>query len=147
MVTDDPARPQSLVRRTLADQRFRFLLVGGTNVLQGIGWFAVLQPLLGDYLPYILVLVLVYVISIPIGFSLYRALVFKTGGPWPAELARFTLVQAASFAVNTAALPFFHEVLGVPLLIAQALSICVVVVFNYVGHNYFSFRAPGRRSP
>jgi putative flippase GtrA len=132
------------VRRSLADQRFQFLLVGGINVLQGIGWFAVLQLLLGDFLPYILVLVLVYVISIPIAFSLYRVLVFTAAGPWPTELARFTLVQAASFAVNMAALPFFHELLGVPLLISQILSIGVVVVFNYTGHLYFSFRAPRR---
>lgn len=140
MTTDRGFSLVGLTRRILADQRFRFLLVGGVNVVQGIGWFAVLYPLLGDRIPYLAVLVLVYAISIPIGFVLYRTLVFQVEGQWLTDLARFTLVQAGAFLINLGALPFFHEVLGVPLLIAQALSIGVILVFNYVSHMYFSFR-------
>ena len=138
--TSREGRTTGLVRRLLADRRFRFLLVGGINVLQGIGWFAVFYPLVGDRIPYIAVLVLVYAISIPIGFVLYRTLVFRVAGQWLTDLARFTLVQAMAFLINLGSLPFFHEVLGVPLLIAQALSIGVILVFNYTGHLYFSFR-------
>ena len=42
--------------------------------------------------------------------------------------------------INLVALPFFHEVLGVPLLFGQVLSIGVILVFNYLSHMYFSFR-------
>lgn len=140
VATDRRAVSLALLRRILSDQRFRFLLVGGINVVQGIGWFGVLYPLLGDALPYLLVLVLVYVVSIPIGFLLYRILVFQVTGQWLTDLARFILVQAAAFAINLGALPFFHEVLGVPLLVSQALSIAVILVFNYTGHLYVSFR-------
>ena len=90
-------------------------------------------------IPYVAVLVLVYTISIPIGFVLYRTLVFQVDRAWLTDLARFTLVQAMAFLINLG-LPFFHEVLGVPLLISQALSIGVILVFNYTGHLYFSFR-------
>lgn len=128
----------------MADQRFRFLVVGGINVVQGIGWFALFHPLLGDQIPYLAVLVLVYAVSIPIGFVLYRTLVFQVAGQWLTDLARFTLVQAMAFLINLGSLPFFHEVLGVPLLIAQALSIGVILVFNYTGHLYFSFRRQHR---
>jgi putative flippase GtrA len=118
----------------------RFLLVGGINVVQGVGWFAVFEALLGDTLPYPLVLVLVYVVSIPIGFLLYRIFVFQVTGQWLTDLARFILIQAGAFAINLGALPFFHEILGLPLLASQALSIGVILLFNYTGHLYVSFR-------
>ena len=130
----------SLLRRILSDQRFRFLIVGGINVVQGIGWFAVLDALLGDALPYLLVLVLVYVVSIPIGFLLYRIFVFQVTGQWLTDFARFILIQAGAFAINLSALPFFHEILGLPLLVSQALSIAVILLFSYTGHLYVSFR-------
>jgi putative flippase GtrA len=151
VATDRRAASVTLLRRILTDQRFRFLLVAGINVVQGIGWFAVLHSLLGHALPYLLVLVLVYVVSIPIGFLLYRTLVFQVAGQWLTDFARFTLVQAGAFAINLGALPCFHEVLGVPLLVSQALSIAVILVFNYTGHLYFSFRrrhdGPGQAGP
>ena len=140
MTTDQGVASPGLVRRLVDDRRLRFLFVGGINVVQGIVWFALLYPLLGDQIPYLAVLVLVYAISIPIGFVLYRTLVFQVAGQWLIDLARFTLVQAMAFLINLVALPFFHEVLGVPLVIGQALSIGVILVFNYLSHMYFSFR-------
>ena len=140
MTSDHEVASPGPVRRLLDDRRLRFLFVGGINVVQGIGWFAVLYPLLGDQIPYLAVLVLVYAISIPVGFVLYRTLVFQVSGQWLLDLARFTLVQAVAFLINLGALPFFHEVLGIPLLIGQALSIGVILVFNYLSHMYFSFR-------
>lgn len=109
-------------------------------MVQGVGWFAVLHALLGHRLPYLVVLVLVYVVAIPLGFVLYRGLVFGAGGPWLVDLGRFTVVQGGAFAINLGALPFFHELLHVPVVLAQALSIGLVLVFNYTGHLYFSFR-------
>jgi putative flippase GtrA len=140
LVAINRVAPLSLLRRILSDQRFRFLLVGGINVVQGIGWFAVLDALLGDALPYPLVLVLVYVVSIPIGFLLYRIFVFQITGQWLTDFARFILIQAGAFAINLSALPFFHEILGLPLLASQALSIAVILLFSYTGHLYVSFR-------
>jgi putative flippase GtrA len=129
-----------LPRRLLADRRFVFLLVGGFNVVQGFAWFTLFNALLGDRLPYLGVLVLAYLPAILIGFVLYRTLVFNVVGHWVRDLARFTLVQAVAFLVNVASLPFFHEILGVPIVPAQALSVIVIVVFSYFAHLYFSFR-------
>lgn len=135
------------LREFLADRRVRFLLVGGFNVAQGMGWFAILYWFLGGFLPYLLVLVLVYCVSIPLGFVLYRSLVFQVTGPWLTDAARFVLVQAGAFGINLGALPFFHEVVGVPILLSQALSIVVIVVFNYTGHLYFSFHRKHPQQP
>ena len=49
--------------------------------------FALLYPLLGHRISYIAVLVLVYAISIPVGFVLYRTLVFQVSGQWLVDLA------------------------------------------------------------
>ncbi len=134
-----PTRSDHL-RRILADHRFHFLLVGGFNVVQGVGWFALLHALLGHRLGYLYVLALAYVPAILLGFVLYRTLVFKVEGHVVKDLVRFTMVQAAALGLNAVSLPFFHELLHVPLVLAQALSVGVIIVFNYVGHLYFSFR-------
>lgn len=136
----EPTRTQGPTGRLLGDRRFLFLLVGGFNVVQGVGWFALFHALVGDRLPYLVVLVLTYVPSILIGFVLYRTLVFKVEGHVLKDLLRFTLVQGTALLINAASLPFFHEVLHLPLLVSQAISVVVIVVFNYVGHLYFSFR-------
>jgi len=126
--------------RVLDDRRFRFLLVGGFNIVQGVGWFALLYLLLGDWLPYPVLLLLAYIPAILIGFVLYRVLVFKVVGHVLRDLARFTLVQVGAFCINVVSLPFFHEVVGIPMLASQTLSIGVIIVFNYTGHLLFSFR-------
>jgi putative flippase GtrA len=134
------ATPAKYARALLSDRKFVFLLVGGFNVLQGFCWFAFFHALWGDRLPYLFILVLTYIPAIVIGFTLYRVLVFKVKGHVIKDFVRFTMVQAASLAINAGSLPFFHEVVGLPVLMAQAVSMAVVVVFNYLGHLYFSFR-------
>ncbi len=91
-------------------------------------------------MPYLLTLVLAYVPAILIGFYLYRVLVFKVRGHLIKDFTRFVMVQAAALGLNAVILPFFHEVLGFSLVIAQCLSVAVIVVFNYSAHLYFSFR-------
>jgi putative flippase GtrA len=134
----DPA--PGLVGRVIGDRRFRFLLVGGFNVVQGVLWFALFNALAGGSLPYLVILVLAYVPAILIGFVLYRTFVFKVSGHVLTDFTRFTMVQGVAFLINVVSLPFFHELLGVPILLAQALSVGVILVFNYVGHLYFSIR-------
>ena len=134
------ATPATHVRALLSDRRFVFLLVGGFNVLQGFCWFAFFHALWADSLPYLVILFITYVPAIIIGFTLYRVLVFKVEGHVVKDFVRFTMVQATSLAINAASLPILHEVVGLPVLVAQAVSIAVIVVFSYLGHLYFSFR-------
>jgi putative flippase GtrA len=137
----DGATPaKDFVRAIVTDRKFSFLLVGGFNVVQGFCWFALFHSLWGDRLPYLFTLVIAYAPAIVIGFTLYRLLVFKVRGHLVRDFVRFTMVQAAAFALNAGCLPFFHEVVGLQVLMAQAVSVAVVVVFNYLGHLYFSFR-------
>ena len=134
------ATPAKYARALLSDRKFVFLLVGGFNVLQGFCWFAFFHSLWGDRMPYLFTLFVAYIPAVLIGFTLYRVLVFKVKGHVLKDFARFLMVQAASLAINAGSLPFFHEAVGLPVLMAQAVSVAVVVVFNYLGHLYFSFR-------
>lgn len=134
------ATPATHVRALLSDRRIVFLLVGGFNVFQGFCWFAFFHALWGDHLPYLVILFITYVPAIIIGFTLYRVLVFKVEGHVVKDFVRFTMVQATALAINAASLPILHEVVGLPVLVAQAVSIAVIVVFSYLGHLYFSFR-------
>jgi putative flippase GtrA len=136
-----PRRPRrGLVGRFIDNRLFRFLLVGGFNVVQGVFWFALFHEIVGGALPYLVILMLAYVPAILVGFALYRSFVFRVAGHVLADFTRFTMVQGTAFLINVVSLPFLHEVIGVPLLLAQALSVGVILVFNYVGHLYFSFR-------
>lgn len=130
----------TLLARLLADRRVRFLMVGGFNVVQGVGWFTLLHWWAPQSVNYMVILVLSYVPAILIGFWLYRTFVFGSQGEVLLELGRFTLVQGAALGLNAVSLPFFHEILRLPLVLAQACSIVFIIVFNYVGHLYFSFR-------
>ncbi len=146
VVTTRELTVRSVLRALLVDQRFRFLVVGGFNVVQGVGWFALLHLVFGDRAPYLVLLALAYVPAIMIGFTLYRVFVFKVHGHLVKDFVRFTMVQGAAFALNSATLSFFHEVLHLHLVLGQVLSVAVIVVFSYVGHFYFSFRRSHRRA-
>ena len=115
-------------------------MVGGFNVLQGVGWFALFHAALGTHLSYMYTLALAYVPAILIGFSLYRSFVFHARGHLLLDFARFLIVQGAALGVNAVSLPIFHEWMHIPLVPAQALSVAVIIVFNYFAHLYFSFR-------
>jgi len=139
-LSERPRSPAATLGRLLRDRRLAFLLVGGFNVVQGVGWFALFHVWLGSRVDYGYVLMLAYVPAIAIGFVLYRTLVFKVEGHVAKDFGRFVLVQGAAYAINTVSLPFLHEIVHVELILAQAISVGVILAFNYVGHLYFSFR-------
>ena len=134
---------RQLVRTAWSRREIRFLVIGGTNTVLGLGLFALFHAILGDDVPYVLLLVPTYGIGIPIAFALQRTFVFDAeGGNWLVDLARYTLVQLSSIALNAALLPALVELAGLPVLLAQTVTIGVIVVVTYVGHLNFSFRRP-----
>ena len=121
-------------------QKVLFLIVGATNLLIGLAWFALLHVLLGDQVGYMGTLVLAYAAAILCAFALHRRFVFQVRGQVWVDLFRFTLVQLVALSINAVTLPFMIEVAGLPVLPAQLASAAVVVVFSYFGHLLFSFR-------
>lgn len=135
------------VRRLLADQRVRFLMVGATNTIIGYGLFAVLTVWVLWNVPfgYLASLVISYACSISLAFFLYRRFVFVVTGRVAGDFIRFVSVYAVSIGINAAALPLLVEVIGVPALLAQAAILVVTTLVSFFGHKFFTFRRePGR---
>ena len=82
-------------------------------------------------------------IQVLCAFVLYRRFVFRVTGHVWLDLARFEVVNLASLAVNSVALPFVVEVIGLTAIPAQLLITSVTMLISVFGHRGFSFR----RSP
>jgi putative flippase GtrA len=124
-----------------------FLVVGGINTAVGLAAFALFEWWLGDVAPYLVNLLLAYGVGIAVGFFLHRRFVFQVRGNVLVDLVRYCGVQAGAFALNAAILPLLVEVVGLPVLPAQVLSLGTVVVASWFGHSLVSFRRPAGQHP
>ena len=120
-------------------------MFGGWNTVFGYGVWALLQYLLGDYLPYLVVLLLAWPINVLNAYLGYRYIVFRSRGPVLKELPRFSLVYLVTLVVNLALLPVALAVLPFNIYVIQAFFAVVVVVCSYLGHKYYSFRGGHHR--
>ena len=137
-------RARLMAAAARADRKeVRYLVVGGWNTLFGYLVFAVLQLTVGHVIGYMAVLVIAQVIGILNAYVLYRAFVFQVKGNWWFDLVRFSTVYWIVFGVNVIALPLMVSVLGMNVLVAQAIFLVVTVIASYFAHNHFSFRRAG----
>jgi putative flippase GtrA len=121
-------------------EQLLYLVFGGWNTVFGYGVWALLQYLLGGYLPYLVVVVLAWPIAVLNAYLGYRYVVFRSRGPVLRELPRFSLVYLVTLVVNLALLPVALAVLPFNIYVIQAFFAGVVVVCSYLGHKYYSFR-------
>jgi putative flippase GtrA len=124
-----------------------YLVVGGWNTVFGYAVWALLQYLLGDYLPYLVILLLAWPINVLNAYLGYRYVVFRSRGPVFRELPRFSLVYVVALVANLVLLPVAVRVLPFSIYVDQALFLAVVLVCSYLGHKYFSFRGGRRPQP
>ena len=122
-----------------------YLVVGGWNTLFGYLVWATLQYVLGDYLPYLVVLLLAWPIAVLNAYLGYRYIVFRSHGPVLRELPRFSLVYFLTLLVNLVVLPIALAVLPFTIYVIQALFTVVVVICSYLAHKYYSFGGRRRR--
>jgi putative flippase GtrA len=133
-----------ILRRLLADQRVRFLIVGGVNTALGYSVFAALHMLVFDEIRfgYMYSLVLSYLVAITLAFVLYRRFVFMVSGRVLRDFVAFVGVYAVAIACNVVLLPLLVEAIGLPPLVAQALVVLCTTVISFFGHREVSFRRP-----
>jgi putative flippase GtrA len=123
-----------------ADQRVRYLAVGGWNTVSSYLLFVGLQLAFGHAVNYLVLLAVTMVLSVLQAFVLYRRFVFHaTDGHWPGQLLRFSQVYAGAFAVNLALLPVLVELVGLPVIVAQGVLVVTTVTSSFVGHRRWSF--------
>lgn len=138
---------RDLVTRAFADERIRFLAVGGFNTAFGFLLFVVIDLTLGaaldraglSLLASILTVLLSHLVASIVAFILYRRLVFRVEGKVIVDFLRFQAVYLVPLLVNLVVLPAVVH-LGAPRIPAQAVIIVVTTIVSYVGHKFFSFR-------
>ena len=150
-MSDDGREPGSLgsapsgaapgpLQRLVRDQRVLFVLVGGANTLFSTALYAALVLLLGHRVLAVGCLLIAWSVSLILVFIVYRRLVFRVVGHFWRGLARFASVNFASLMLNSLLLLTATEVAGFHPIYSQIAITCFIVVFNYVGHKYFSFK-------
>ena len=150
--------------RRIRDQQVAFLKtpasstapvnVGATNTAVGflvfVGFdrlYAAVAPAWGSVLHNTVTLACSHVVSVIIAFVLYRTLVFRVTGHLWRDLARFESVYLVSLAANWLLLNLLTVVIGLSVIVAQALVVAVIAMVSYFGHKHFSFRRPDPAAP
>lgn len=128
------------LQRLVADQRVLFVLVGGANTAFSTALYAALVLLLGKQVPATVSLCIAWLISVVAVFFVYRRLVFRVQGNGWRDFFRFCSVNLTSLGINAGLLALLADVLGWPPIPTQIGITVIVVVFNYFGHKYFSFK-------
>jgi len=101
--------------------------------------WALLQLLLHDELPYLVILILAWPIAVLNAYLCYRHFVFRSTGSMRKELPRFSLVYVATLIGALAALPFLLRTLSLNIYVIQAGYTVAAVALSYLAHKFFSF--------
>jgi len=130
-------------KRVLADQRVRFVIVGGINTVLSFALFTLFQLTVGRYLGrfgYLASLVFSYAIAMCVAFVLHRKYVFKVKGNTLVDFGRFVVTNAVGMGLNAIILPLMVEGSGLDPIISQAITQFLVAIASYLLHKHFSFR-------
>jgi putative flippase GtrA len=137
-----PRSVGTVAKRIFADERFRFLAVGGFNTVFGYVNFVWMQALFGKNIGYMWSYLASYALGFAIAFLLHRRVVFRVRGHVLKDLARFQGVYLVPLAVNLVGLPLLASGLKMNVYLAQAIVVLFNALVSYFGHKYFSFRRP-----
>jgi putative flippase GtrA len=134
-------------------QLLRYLVVGTWNTFFGYACFAVLTVLLDRVIAhgYIVANLLSILINVTVAFLGYKWFVFKTKGNYLREWLRVVGIYSTAILISTVMLPVLVFVIrsasnwdkAAPY-IAGAVLTGFTVVYSFVGHKKFSFRAESK---
>jgi putative flippase GtrA len=123
-----------------------YLIVGAWNTLFGYGIWALLQFLIGEYVHYLVVVLIAWPIALMNAYLGYRYVVFRSRAPILHELPRFSIVYVVTLIANLVLLPIALAVLPFNIYIVQALLLGLVIVGSYLANKYYSFGGGRARS-
>ena len=126
-------------------EQLLYLVVGAWNTFFGYAVWALMQYLLGDYLNYLVILVLAWPIAVLNAYIGYRYIVFRS------RVRSSESCHASRSSTSGARRepgPAAHRPAGAAVqhLRRPGALLGVVVVCSYLGHKYFSFGG-GRPDP
>jgi len=127
-------------RRALSPRATRFAIVGAWNTVFGLALYSGLYIVAGGRIGYVTVLTIAQVIAVIQAHAMQRIVVWRSNGPYLAELMRFASVYAAVYLVNVLLLTFAVSGLGLPALAVQWIIGGALIVATYVVQRGWTFR-------
>ena len=120
-------------------EKLRFLFIGGFNTAVAYLMFVVALFLLGEG-SYQVSLVLSWVLSSFISFSLMKIFVFHSKGGWGSEYAKCVFSWGVSYCVNAILLEIFVEYLKWNAYFGQLVAILCYMCVTYILFKHFAFK-------
>lgn len=120
-----------------ARQFVKFVLIG---LLSTVINFVIYASLLALGVHYLQAAVVAFAVATLNSYTWNRVWTFRAGAHHTERLLKFTLVQLTGLTVNLVALALFVEYLSVNKLIAQLLANIFVIVTNFSGNKFWTFR-------
>ena len=116
-----------------------FVLVGGLCLAANTALLWALTS--GLHIHYLLSTVIAFAGITPLGFLLNKVVTFRTRREYARiELPRYFAAMAASFAANLALMYLLVSVLGVWYVAASLVVAVLLVLFNFLTSDRWSFR-------
>jgi putative flippase GtrA len=132
--------PIRLAIRLLNDRRVKYLIVGGIASAVYYAIFTAGWLLSDQHVPYLAMVVVANFWCAVLTYPLYRRGVFESTGPYLRGFLRFYVLCLGSLVFSFAGMPLLVEIVGVPVLVAQAILIVVWPLLNYQLSRRWAFR-------
>jgi len=121
-------------------KRFFLYCVGGTVAV--MVHYAVLYALVEWYATAELhASMLGFLAALPVNYTFQAILVFKNVEDYRSSFIKYFLVTAATFCLNACLFYVFATVLGIHYLLAQALTIGLLLLVNFSANSAWTFRS------
>ncbi|MBI5858069.1 MAG: GtrA family protein [Sphingobacteriales bacterium] len=138
-------------KKIMSLQTFRYAASGGGNTLLGLLVYYISYKFIfseknfhfGFYAfkGHIAALILSFCVTFPVGFFMSKYVVFSDSNMrGRIQLFRYLMICLFNLALNYILLKILVEKFHVYPVIAQVITICIVVVFSYVAQRNFSFK-------
>ena len=147
-------------RKIMNLQTFRYAASGAGNTFLGLVIYYISYKYLffekvfhfGFYAfeGHIAALIVSFCFTFPVGFFMSKYVVFNDSKmKGRIQLFRYLMICLFNLALNYLLLKLFVEKFRVYPVLAQVITLCMVIVFSYVAQRNFSFRAtaPGDDEP
>lgn len=131
---------RSLRHNLHARQFVKFVLVGGMTTVINFLIYGIL--LLGFDVHYLPAATIAFIVATLNSYTFNRRWTFRAGAHRNSRLVKFAIVQLFGLAINLAVLAFLVEHVGFEdhKLLAQVISNGFVVLSNYTGNKFWTFR-------
>lgn len=116
---------------------FRYLISGGTGALVIFSLLSLLVEVFAT--PPLVATTISFVIGSLVNYTLQYYWTFQAAGPHKVMLTRYSIVTLITMSLNTALFWAFTEKLGIHYLIAQGLSIGLIIVVNFIINKHYTF--------